>query len=112
MLVEQVMTKNPYSVSSSSSVADAARLMNRNNVRHLLVVDHGRLQGIISVNDIPRHVKPQLTVFDIMTANPISVQATDSVDDARRLMSSYRVASLPVISGDHVVGIITASDVA
>lgn len=110
MLVENVMTHNPICVSSGDTVAAASALMRSQGIRHLLVADHGALLGILSIKDIPQFIKPQLFVFDIMTPNPIAVQATVTTDNARRLMQSHGVASLPVLRGSRLVGIVTVSD--
>lgn len=111
MIVQNVMTRNPYHVSVTDSVAKAAAVMQSANIRHLLVVDRGILIGIISINDIPQYIKPQLTVFDIMTPNPKCVQVSDNVKDARTLMYSLKVASLPVLQEGQLVGIVTLKDV-
>lgn len=111
MVVSKVMTRNPYSVSVITPVKKALNKMNQLGIRHLLVIDNNRLLGLISNKDIPQYIKPQLTVFDIMTLNPICVKENDTVKYAKRLLSSYKIASLPVLdSNDYVVGIVTAYD--
>ncbi len=56
--IEAIYTRNPVVVRSSSSLAEAAKLMADHNVRHLVVVDErGRLVGVISIRDLIGEVK-------------------------------------------------------
>lgn len=110
MLVRSVMTANPICVTPRESAAAAAALMGSARIRHLLVVESGVLLGVISINDLPQYIKPQLFVIDIMTPNPICVEDTDTVDYARTLLSAHRIASLPVLRNGRVVGIVTQAD--
>ncbi|MDH5607529.1 MAG: CBS domain-containing protein, partial [Anaerolineae bacterium] len=52
-----------------------------------------------------------LTVKDIMTKDPFSVKADDSLHDAAGLMLKHKIGGIPVIADGAVVGIITESDV-
>jgi CBS domain-containing protein len=51
------------------------------------------------------------TVADVMTAEPVVVQATTSVEDVATLMVDRDVSRLPVLDGEKVVGIISKSDI-
>jgi acetoin utilization protein AcuB len=110
MLVKDIMTRNPQTISLMASVAEAVTLMNQLNIKHLLVVNGNMLVGIISIKDIPQYIKPQLTVFDIMTPNPICVQANENIQHAQNLLLSYNIASLPVLEGKVLAGIVTTFD--
>jgi CBS domain-containing protein len=58
--VSEYMTRSPMTVELSDSASRAATLMHEHRVRHLLVTDHGRLAGCISVRDLLRlHVWPR-----------------------------------------------------
>ena len=53
MLVQELMTRNPVTITHDTSVPDALRLMREKKVRRLLVLDsHGRLVGIVSDKDL------------------------------------------------------------
>ena len=58
--LEDVMTRDPDTVTSSESVLRALELMNQHNYRHLPVVDAGRLVGLVSIRDLYRSVKEQM----------------------------------------------------
>jgi acetoin utilization protein AcuB len=50
------------------------------------------------------------TIKNVMRAFPYSLQATDSVDEARRLMAKHGIRHLPVLEGEKLVGLVTAHD--
>jgi acetoin utilization protein AcuB len=99
-------------------------------VNQLPVIVDGRLVGIVtdrdlrdafpSVFDSPAfNGKPKrdttdprsVTVEMVMTPDVTTVAPADSITDAARLMRRQRIAALPVVEGDRVVGIVTRSDI-
>ena len=96
------------------------------SVRHLPVLDHEDLVGIISDRDLksvlpspvtklaatatPAH-SDGLTAGDIMTKRVITVEPMVSVEDAARLLVEKRIGALPVTDGGTLVGIVTETDV-
>jgi CBS domain-containing protein len=63
--LSEVMTANPDTVKSSDAVVHALEMMNAKRYRHLPVVDHDRLVGVVSIRDLYRSVKEQMD-SDIM----------------------------------------------
>ena len=55
-LIKELMTGNPFTVSSESSIDDCMQLMVDKHIRHLPVVDGENLVGMISIGDVVRHV--------------------------------------------------------
>lgn len=126
MLVKMRMTKNPISVSPETSILEAWKIMQDSQVRRLLVMDKGKLVGIVTERDL-RSVSPsqatslsifeinylleKLKVKDAMTPNPITVDADAPIEEAALIMRNNRISALPVIENDEVVGIITESDI-
>lgn len=53
-VVEEAMSTNPIGVSPNDSVADAAKVMRRRGIHRVLVVERGKLEGIVSAMDIVR----------------------------------------------------------
>jgi CBS domain-containing protein len=51
------------------------------------------------------------TVGDVMTGNPVTVQADTSVADLATLMVDREVSRVPVLDGDKLVGIVSKSDI-
>jgi CBS domain-containing protein len=46
-----------------------------------------------------------------MSTNPVCISPADSINEAVRMLLSYKIGGLPVISGDKLVGIITRTDI-
>jgi CBS domain-containing protein len=54
--IKEIMTENPITVSMDNSIEDCMQLMVDKHIRHLPVVDDGKLAGMISVGDVVRHI--------------------------------------------------------
>ncbi|MGH2971383.1 MAG: CBS domain-containing protein [Gaiellaceae bacterium] len=52
VLLRDVMTPSPLSVTSDVSILDAAQMMGERNLRHLPVVEGGNLVGVVSIRDV------------------------------------------------------------
>ena len=116
-VVSDWMTRAPITVSEDCSVGLALGQMERDGVRHLLVVDGERLSGILSNRDVRRLALrdpgPSLLarpVRAIMTEDPITVAPETVVTVAARLLLEHRIGALPVRDGDKIVGIFTTAD--
>ncbi len=111
MYVYQIMNTNLICISPFSSVADASFLMIKQRLRRLLVVEDNLLIGIITHNDIPKNIKPQLKVKDIMTVKPVVINEFATIEEARVLMKNFNIGCLPVINNSgNAVGILTNYD--
>ncbi|MCL5995958.1 MAG: CBS domain-containing protein [Chloroflexi bacterium] len=125
-LVRDWMSPNPVTIGPKTSLHDAHALMKERHVRRLMVVEGSKLAGIVTLGDV-REAEPssatslsifelhyllaKLTIDEIMTRNPVTVQAGATIRDAARLMLEHQVGGLPVMDGDKLVGIITESDI-
>ena len=110
MLVEQIMQSNLVTVTSRASLAEARSLTSRRGIRHVLVVDDGRLVGIVSDRDL-KATRGEPVVGDIMTRGVITVAPDAPVEEAGRVMVSEQISALPVMLGARLVGIVTETDV-
>jgi CBS domain-containing protein len=76
-----------------------------------------KICGIISERDIARKITflqlPVDKTFarDIMTSNVHTIEADQTIETARALMTAHRVRHLPVMQGDQVIGVISTRDV-
>ncbi len=129
MLVREVMTADPITVTPDTSINSALWQLSRLRVTSLPVVgDQERLCGIVSEADLIRDavadpraqerpvevhpMGPQRTVEDVYTRAPVTVRPEDDVATAVDLMSAKGFKSLPVVDDQHrVVGIVSRSDV-
>src|SRR4051812_5387741 len=91
--VSRLQPSRPITLDRQASVADAVSLMRENKVGCLLVTDARKLMGVFTERDLLRRVvaagKPLDTaVGDVMTADPITVSAQDSIRQAIQKMES------------------------
>ena len=115
--VRDWMTKQPATVTPDCPIAAALARMRRAEVRHLLVMEAGRLVGIVSHRDWRRieHGETPSSGDDqpvarIMTEDPVTIAADTSVTVAARVLLERKIGCLPVRDGDEVLGIFTTSD--
>ena len=105
-----------HGIGPEARVYDALKLMADKDVGALVVLDGGKLAGIISERDYARKVILQgkssydIPVREIMTARVVTVQPAQSVEDCMALMTSHRVRHLPVVDGERLVGVLSIGD--
>lgn len=116
--VDEVMTHDPRTVTTQTSVAEAARLMRDDEVGSLPVVEGERLVATVTDRDIVLRVvadsRPaETTVGEIASRELVTIDPQQSVDEAMRLMAEHQVRRLPVCEEDgRLVGIVAQADVA
>jgi CBS domain-containing protein len=105
-----------WSVPSDATVYSAMQIMADKNVGALLVIDQGRLVGLISERDYARKVvllgrgSKETRVREIMTPSPMTIDPECSVDEAMRLITTNRIRHLPVVCAGDILGIISIGD--
>jgi CBS domain-containing protein len=103
-------------IAPEQTVHQALSLMAEYDVGALMVIDDGKLVGILSERDYARrgilkgHHSKDTMVAEIMTSPVISVTTRHTVDDCMNLMTDGHFRHLPVLDGDRVVGIISIGD--
>jgi len=113
--VHTVMSTGLLTVSSASTVQQVAQVMAERRVSSAFVVDDGELKGIVTDRDLrTRFVALALpfdtAVSDIMTPDPESIDAGDTVFSTTLLMTRRGYHHLPVLVDGELTGIVTASD--
>lgn len=105
------------SVTSDAPVQRALELMKAHRVRSVLVIDDGRLTGIITQGDCAIRVLLEgrdarvTPVADIMTRDPMTVKPGDPLEACMGLMASRNFRHLPVVDGGKLIGVISIGDI-
>lgn len=105
------------SVKSDEKVVVALQLMRDKRVRAILVIDDGKLVGILTQGDcaikvlLPGLDAKQVLVKEVMTVNPVTVKLQDPIEACTGLMASRNFRHLPVVEAGAVVGVISIGDV-
>jgi len=107
---------NVYSIAPDARMFDALKLMADKNVGALVVMEAGRLAGIISERDYARKVilhgksSHDIPVREIMTGKVITVHPGQTVEECMTLMTAKRIRHLPVTEGDRLIGVLSIGD--
>ena len=113
MKVGDRMTKTPMTVSPAETLAIAQEKMQAGGFRQMPVVDDGRLVGIITDRDIRKHGRHMIVakVQAAMTENLITAAPSTPLEEAARLLLHHKIGALPVVDREHLVGILSTSDI-
>jgi len=126
LLVENWMNPKVITVDADDSMLDATKLLKEHNIRHLPVLEKGKLVGVITDRDLKRAAPSDATaleahellylianikVREIMTKNPITVPYNFTIEEAAELLLQARISGMPVVDKDgDVIGTITQTD--
>ncbi|MFQ5657272.1 MAG: CBS domain-containing protein [Candidatus Methylomirabilales bacterium] len=125
MQVKDWMERRPVTISPQETLLKAWRLIRERRVRHLPVVDGGRVVGIVTDRDLRQalpsravglelheapHLAEKVRIWEVMSRVVVTVRPDAPVEEATDLLLRYRIGGLPVVNGDILVGIITKTD--
>ena len=123
--VSDIMTRNVLTVQKDSDLQDAIALIQKHRIRHLPVLEGTKVVGIVTSNDIDRltfgalfedqdladeAVLSMLSIPQIMSANPHTVNSKDSVRSVAEIFVDKKYHALVVQDQGHVAGIVTTTD--
>ena len=127
MSVAKIMSKSPVMVEMDNSLKVVKDIFNRTRFHHLLVVDSGRLTGVISDRDLLKVLSPAVgtpaetsrdaaalnkKAHQIMTREPISISPDVSILDAIDIFNTHAISCIPVVVDDgRPVGIVSWRDI-
>lgn len=132
MRVREWMSPDPVTVGPSTEVAVARQLLRDHGIRHLPVVECGRVVGMVSDRDLRisqaalHQVAERMTagartalgetagvglaIETVMSAPARVINADEPLERAARLMLSANMSALPVLDAGVLVGVITTTD--
>ena len=109
-------TPEVYAIGPDQQVLEAIKLMAEKRIGALLVIQGGRLVGIVSERDYARKVVLQgrassdTPVRDIMSSDVVRVGLSDTTAHCMQLVTDKRIRHLPVVDGEAVLGVISIGD--
>ncbi len=125
MQVKDIMSYNVVTVPSSTSIAEAKRIMAAHRIKRLPVVDKGKLKGIVTSRSIEQaspskasslsiweltYLLDRITVKEVMTKNVVTVPPDMDAEEVVALAQKNRIGSVVVMENDAIVGIVTSDD--
>lgn len=114
--VGQVMTASPHTIGKDQTLSTAHAIMRQHRIRHLPVLEGGRIAGIVTERDLHlmetlRDVNPDdVRVEDAMTADPYCVAPDVLLADVVKTMAEHKYGAVVITQNAHVVGVFTAVD--
>ncbi len=115
--IKEVMTDGVIAIEKDQSIVDAAKMLEEEGIRGLVVVDNGEAVGIIVCRDIvyevtARQRDPSETpVEEVMSTDLIVAEEEELLDDVAMAMVRNDISRVPVVRDDMLVGILTQSDI-
>ena len=112
----EIKGREVWSIGPSESVFDALKLMAEKGIGALVVLEAGKVVGIISERDYARKVilqgrsSPTTLVSEIMTARVAYAQLQHNIDECMAIMTERRIRHLPVMEDGLLIGVISIGD--
>jgi CBS domain-containing protein len=116
--LRDIMTQKPLTVETTDTVTAAARSMRDGNIGDVVVLEDGRIQGILTDRDIVVRVlaegrdPAQTTVGEICSRELTTMSPMDPIGEAVKIMRDKAIRRLPVVEGERPVGIVSLGDLA
>jgi len=118
ILVVDVMTREPITISPNANLLDCAKTMVKKNVGSLVIVENKRLVGFISQRDIlwaltktPTADLTKIKAVEISPKKIAIIKPDNTITDAIEKMNRLKFERLPVVRENSLVGVITAKDI-
>jgi CBS domain-containing protein len=114
--VRALIKREPVTLPPQTPISEAARVMSEKRVSSVLIVEQGHLFGLITDRDLRNRVlaaglDAARPVADIATLAPLTIDVQNPAFDALLLMARHNIHHVPVLDGQRIVGMITATDV-
>jgi acetoin utilization protein AcuB len=114
--VEEFTTPNPITASEDTGIEELKSIMSAEGIRHIPILRGSAVVGIVSERDIrvvsalALNEKRLVTAGDLMSPDPVTVDAETSLDEVAFQMSSLKIGSVVVNEGNKLLGIFTVTD--
>jgi CBS domain-containing protein len=115
-ILKSKTSQTVHTIEPAATVYEAVKLMADKNVGALVVVERGKVVGIVSERDYARKVvllarsSKDTPLRDIMSSPVMYVHPEQTTDQCMALMTENRLRHLPVMDGDQLVGLVSIGD--
>jgi CBS domain-containing protein len=124
--VKHLMAQNPATLGRNETLDLAESIMNLGRIRHMPVVDDGKIVGIVSQRDLFRSALitalgfgrrttsaliKTITIKEVMTEHVITISPEATVKEAARVMIEKKIGCLPVVEDHKLIGLLTETDI-
>ncbi len=118
MLIREIMHPDPLTITPSTTLCDAYKMMQDKGIRHLPIIENEKLIGIVTDRDLrlatsrlaKRPFDPTSEVREIMSHPVETTNPSDPIERATQLMRELKIGCLPVVEDLRLVGIVTNAD--
>jgi len=127
MSIEKIMTTKIVTVELDDTLATVKDIFDNLKFHHLLVVESGKLIGVVSDRDLLKAISPNIgtiaatdrdeatlnkKVYQVMTRKPITLRPHDPIGNAVELFNTQRISCVPIVDREfRPVGILTWRDI-
>jgi CBS domain-containing protein len=125
-VVREIMMGSPVTLKPEDTLDLANDVISLGRIRHIPVVEDGKLVGLLSERDLMGAAASQIfglkqksktallksaLIKDVMKKRVITVKPETPIKEAARLMAEKKVGCVPVISAGTLVGLVTTTDI-
>jgi len=127
MSIEDIMTSRIVTVEMEDTLSTVKEIFDNLKFHHLLVIDSGKLIGVVSDRDLLKSISPFIgtmsetdrdeatlnkKVYHVMTRKPVTLRPHDPIGDAVELFNKQRISCVPIVDEEfRPVGILTWRDI-
>ncbi|SDS14241.1 CBS domain-containing protein [Winogradskyella sediminis] len=124
--IASIMSTNIITLNKTDELETAEHLFKKHKIRHIPVVEADRIMGILSYTDLLRIsfadaideseteietlVYNMFTIEQVMANNVTTVTSNTSIKEVAKILSEKEFHAIPVVDEDHLVGIVTTTD--
>lgn len=127
MSIENIMTRSVVTVEMDDPLSTVKEIFDNSKFHHLLVVEGGKLFGVVSDRDLLKSISPNIgtmrvtyndmatlnkRVHQVMTRKPITLMPDATIKDAVAIFNKHRISCIPIVDDEfRPVGIISWRDI-
>ncbi|HEY4672614.1 MAG TPA: IMP dehydrogenase [Nitrososphaerales archaeon] len=109
---EGILIEQPMTITPDRTVREASRLMQQYGIGGLLVVNNGKLVGILTSRDLRFEENLDVAVEKAMTKDLVTAPVGTTIEDAKRTLKQHKIEKLPIVDKEmRVRGLITGKDI-